>query len=129
MLWGLKESVFRDVDPTRLVQTEDVLVDSITAMIGPMAWTSGGPWSHIAVAPLSGQPYCGTLPSGGAGNGTDNWQTPSSYAYGYQLTGDPIFLTRAAQALAGGSPNLVHALEGQGFHNLENRAPLIAILQ
>jgi hypothetical protein len=129
MLWGLKESVFRDVDPPRLAQTEDVLVDSLTAMIGPMAWAGNGPWFHIAVAPLSGAPYCGSLPAGGAGNGIDNWQTPSSYAYGYQLTGDPLFLTRASEALAGGSPNLGNALQGQGFQNLENRAPLIALTQ
>jgi hypothetical protein len=128
-LWGMKESVFRNADPARFAQTEDVLVDSLYAMIGPMAWTPSGPWSHLAVAPLSGQPFCGTIPSGGGGNGLDNYQTPSSYAYGYQLTGDATFLTRAAQALAGGSPNLLDALEGQGQNNLENKAALIAVLQ
>jgi hypothetical protein len=128
-LWGMKESVLRNADPTRFAATEQILVDSLYAMIGPMAWSSSGPWSHLAVAPLSGAPYCGSIPSGGSGNGPDNYQTPSSYAYGYQLTGDPVFLTRAAQALAGGSPNLLAALMGQGNNNLENKAALIAVLQ
>jgi hypothetical protein len=131
MLWGLKESVFRDVDPARFAQTEQVLRDSCYAMIGPMAWSSAGPWSHLAVAPLNGQlpPYCGSVPTGGAGNGADNYQNPSSYAYGYELTGDATFLTKAALALAGGSPNLLAALKGQNFSNLENKAALMAALQ
>ena len=131
MLWGLKESVFRDVDPTRVASIENVLVASTTAMIGPMAWNGTGPWSHLAVAPLDNtqQPFCGSIPTGGGGNGNDNYQTPSSYAYGYMLTGDTTFLTRAAQAQAGGSANLLTALKGQGYNNLENKAALMSVLQ
>lgn len=130
MLWGLKESVFRDVDPTRVANVEQILIDSTYAMIGPMAWTANGPWSHLAVAPLTGStPYCGSVPTGGTGNGLDNYQNPSSYAYGYELTGDATFLTRAAQAQAGGAANLLNALKGQNYNNLENRAALMAVLQ
>jgi hypothetical protein len=129
MLWGLKESVYRDVDSARVAQLESVLQDSCYAMIGPMAWAGSGPWSHLAVGPLSGQPYCGSVPTGGTGNGLDNYQTPASYAYAYQITGDTTFLTRAAAAQVGGSANLLGALQNQNFNNLENRAPLIAILQ
>ena len=131
MLWGLKESIFRDVDPTRVAALESTLVDSAYSMIGPMAWNGTGPWSHLAVAPLDvTQPaYCGSIPTGGAGNGNDNYQTPSSYAYGYMLTGDTTFLTRAAQAQAGGSANLLTALRSQGFNNLENKAALMSALQ
>ncbi|MBM3990531.1 MAG: hypothetical protein FJ298_05915 [Planctomycetes bacterium] len=131
MLWGLKESVFRGVDAARVASVENVLVKSTAAMIGPMAWNGTGPWSHLAVAPLDSaqQPFCGSIPSGGGGNGNDNYQTPSSYAYGYMLTGNATFLTRAAQAQAGGSANLLTALQGQGYNNLENKAALMSVLQ
>lgn len=131
MLWGLKESVFRDVDPARVASVESVLVASTSAMIGPMAWNGTGPWSHLAVAPLdtTQPPFCGSIPAGGGGNGNDNYQTPSSYAYGYMLTGDATFLTRASQSQAGGSANLLTALKGQGYNNLENKAALMSVLQ
>jgi hypothetical protein len=108
-----------------------VLVASTSAMIGPMAWNGTGPWSHLAVAPLdtTQAPFCGSIPTGGGGNGNDNYQTPSSYAYGYMLTGDSTFLTRAAQAQAGGATNLLTALKGQGYNNLENKAALMSVLQ
>ncbi len=131
MLWGLKESVFRGSDPTKQQSVEQVIAASTSAMIGPMAWNGNGPWSHLAVAPTdpNQQPYCGLVPSGGGGNGNDNYQTPSSYAYGYMLTGDSTFLTRASAALAGGSTNLYNSLKGQNFNNLENKAALMALLQ
>lgn len=131
MLWSLRESVFRDLDQPRAAALGDSIAASCEAMIGPMAWATNlnAPWSHLAVGPLDGNlpPYCGSVPAGGAGNGGDPFQTPSSFAYGYELTGDPTFLNKA-QAMIGG-PNLLNAIKGQGFNNLENRAALIATLQ
>src|SRR5262249_45838198 len=110
MLWGLKESVFRDVDPARQYALADTIEASCYAMIGPMAWCSSlhAPWSHLAVAPLDPAlpPYCGSVPAGGAGNGGDPFQTPSSFAYGYELSHDPLFLSKAQEMLGG--PNLLN---------------------
>lgn len=131
MLWGLREGVFRDNDPARASALAESISASCYAMIGPMAWATSlhAPWSHLAVGPLDVNlaPYCGSVPAGGAGNGGDGFQTPSSFAYGYELTGDPTFLNKAQEMLGG--PNLLNALKGQGFNNLENKAALIATLQ
>jgi hypothetical protein len=131
VLLGMVESVFRGVDSARKAQTEQVLRDSLEAMIGPMAWSTEykAPWSHLAVAPLQNglQPYCGSVPPGGAGNGPDAFQTWSSFAYGFELTGKQEFLQKALE-MAGGS-NLLIALKAQGFGNLENQAALIAVCQ
>jgi hypothetical protein len=130
-LWGLKEGVFRDVDLPRQYALADTIAGSCYAMIGPMAWATSlhAPWSHLAVGPLdpAQPPYCGTVPAGGAGNGGDPFQTPSSFAYGYELTNDPTFLSKAQEMLGG--PNLLNALKSQGFNNLENKAALMATLQ
>jgi hypothetical protein len=82
MLWGLKETVFRGADPVHQQSLEQVIAASTSAMIGPMAWNGNGPWSHLAVAPTipTSSPTAARVPSGGGGNGNDNYQTPSSYA-------------------------------------------------
>lgn len=130
-LWGLKEAAFRGADSARLAQTEDVLVKSTQAMIGPMAWVPGwnAPWFLLAVTPkdLSQPAYCGTLPQGGSGNGPDEFQTWSSFAYGYELTGDPIFLQRAQEMSF--SNDLLAAIMNDGLDNMVNKAALLAILQ
>jgi hypothetical protein len=130
MLWSLKESVFRDRDPARFSQTEQTLLNSLYAMIGPLAWRPGnGPSSHLAVAPLGGTttPYCSSLPAPNAATGIDAYQTPCSFAYGYAITGDSAFLTKAGEMF--GNPNLVAALAGLYLANAEARAALIAIVQ
>jgi hypothetical protein len=133
MLLGMCESVFRDVDGARFAETRDALSWSVEAMIGPMAWnpTIHAPNAHIAVAPLDPQlpPYCGSLPPGGFGNGGDSYMTWSSFGYGFELTGDPVYYAKAAE-MAGTTPaNLLNAMQGMGFNNVENRAGLIAALQ
>ena len=134
-LWSLRESVLRDADLPRFQKIGEVIEQSTYAMIGPMAWHAGsnggwsGPWSHLAVAPLDPllAPYCGSLPSGGSGNGPDKYQTWTSFAYGYELTGDPIFLQRATEM--SGKPDLWSGIKAEGFGKLENMAGLIAVMQ
>jgi hypothetical protein len=131
MMWELKESVFRDVDPARFQQTQDTLRDSLYAMIGPMAWdnTVHGPMSMLAVAPLAiaQAPFCGAIPAGGSGNGGDKYQTPSSFAYGYEITGDPVFLNKAAEMFS--TTALLNTIKNQGMYSFENKAALLAVLQ
>lgn len=130
MLYGMLESVFRDADKTRFAQIEYVLEESLRAMISPLAWNAGmkGPHSIGAVGELNGTPYCTTLPAGAFGNGIDKFQVWSSFAYGYEMTGDATFLTRATE-MSGSNGTLLNMQEGMGFSNLENRAALIADLQ
>jgi len=130
MLYGMLETVFRDADKTRYAEIDYVLGESLRAMIGPLAWndTLHGPHSIGAVSTLAAQPYCQSLPAGGWGNGIDKYQTWSSFAYGYQKTGDSAFLTRAAE-MAGGGGTLWNMMTSMGFQNLENSAALVADLQ
>ena len=135
MLYGLVNSVFKDVDTGRTAALDFVLSKSTQAMIGPMCWSTGsnggiGPHSAIAVSPISisAQPFCGSLPSGGAGNGIDKYQMWSSFAYGLEKSGNSAFLTKASE-LAGGSGTLWGKMKVMGFNNLENRLALLADMQ
>ncbi|MBI5432875.1 MAG: hypothetical protein HZA52_08605 [Planctomycetes bacterium] len=128
-LVGAIEVALRDVDLARHQEVETSLKASLYAMIGPMGWsdTTKGPWTVTAVAPLSGgTPFCGSLPVNGTSGKPDKYYTWSSFAYGYELTGDPQFLD-LAETMAGG--NLLAILEGQGYTTLENRAALLALVQ
>jgi hypothetical protein len=132
MLYGMVNSAFKGVDAGREAAIDFVLTQSTQAMIGPMCWSNGtkaGPHSHSAVAPLgSPTPFCGSLPPGGAGNGIDNYQVWSSFAYGLEKTGNSTFLTKAAQ-MGGGSGTLWQQMKSMNFANLENRLALLADLQ
>jgi hypothetical protein len=131
LLWALKERVFRGADAARTAQVESVLRDSAYAMIGPLSWSTqfNAPWWALAVTQLapSYQPFCTSLPPGGADGGGDNYQSWCTFAYGWQLTGDPLFLQRAA-AMAGGG-NLLQNLLNGGVDNIQNKAALLATLQ
>jgi hypothetical protein len=69
------------------------------------------------------------VPSGGWGNGIDNYQTWSSFAYGYRLSGKQEFLNKASAMAGGSSATLWNKMTSMGFNNLENRLPLLADLQ
>jgi len=130
-LWGTRETVFQGVNKSKTKDIDAILVPSLRAMIQYPAWDSvlHGPASILAVAPLSPslKPFCGTMPQGGTLAGIDKFQIWSSYAYGYELTGDKTFLARALemnQAL-----DLRKSLENAGFGNIENRAALLSLTE
>jgi hypothetical protein len=60
----------------------------------------------------------------------EGFQDWSSFAYGYELTLDPLFL-RQAWTQAGGVdfPGLTQRLRNAGTANIENRAALLALVQ
>lgn len=130
-LWAIKERVFKGVDAGRLAQTESVISEAAYGMIGSLGWSTqnNAPWFNVAVTSLGTPylPFCSSLPSGGAGGGGDSYQSWCSFAYGWELTGDPLFLQRAT-AMAGGG-NLLQNLLDDGVDNIQNRAALLAILQ
>jgi len=133
-LQGLRETVFRRVHAGYDAMTRDVLLNSLYAFIGEMAWFPGqpGPWRYTGIGPLNiAQPiWCvrGQMPGNAFTAGDiEAFQDWSSFAWGYEITGDPIFLERATTQI--GVPNLMNRLLNEGTQNLENRAALIALLQ
>jgi hypothetical protein len=134
VLQGLRESVFRGVDPGHEAMTRDVLVNSLYAFIGEMAWFPGenAPWRYTGIGPLDVNlpVWCrrGQMPPDAwtAGD-TDGFQDWSSFAWGFEITGDPIFLERATTQLGGGV--LLNRLLNDGTTNIENRSALLALMQ
>lgn len=129
-LVSLRESVYRRADNDRLRRLNGVLQKSWEAMVSPVFWSSANhaPWSLVAVGPWdSTQPlFCTTIPLDGNAGYTDAFQCPSSLAYAYELTGNPVFLSRATEML--GAP-LSTAFLANPLDNLENTAALMALSQ
>jgi hypothetical protein len=133
-LQGLRESVYKGLDPGRSEMVRHVLVESLYAFLGPMAWNPGaGPWRYTGIGPkaISEPIWCssGQMPSDAVTTGDhETFQDWSSFAYGFELTGDPIFLDKALEQLQP-STDLWVRLRNEGTNNVENRAPLVALMQ
>ena len=135
-LWGVMETVFRGPYPGQTDRIDDIIVRSTYAMIGSLAWdpVKFGPHSILAVGPLAlnQQPYCtsASFPAtGGIQGGVDNYQTWSSFAYGYLLTGDNQFLDRVMEMTKTNKPTFNAAMETTAFGNLENRYGALSLSQ
>lgn len=132
-LWGMRQCVYRGVDPVRTLQVENILRESTYAMISYPAWSSQlkGPWAVVATGPtnISLPVYCAaTFPvDNTTDNGADKYQTWSSFAYGFELTGDPTFLQRAFE-MAGSQNDLLWELQNDMWQYLENRAALFSLV-
>jgi len=134
-LQGLRESVFRGADPVHGAITRDVLTESLYAFVSEMSWFPGesGPWRYTGIGPLDiSQPiWCSRSQMPGnawSAGDTDTYQDWSSFAYGYELTGDPLFLDKAMQQMPF-SPTLLFGMLNEGTDNVENRAALLALVQ
>ncbi len=131
-LWGVASSVYRGANPGTAQTIQGVIRRSAYSMVQFPAWSDQkhGPWSELAVAPLAQNrpPFCNSIPPAGTSAGVDKYQAWSSFAYGYELTGDPIFLVKALQ-MTGGGTNLLNSLKPAKYKNLENRAALIGLVQ
>ncbi|NOT29921.1 MAG: hypothetical protein HOP15_05665 [Planctomycetes bacterium] len=133
-LQGLRESVFKGADPGYSAMTRDVLVDSLYGFISEMAWAPGaGPYRYTGIGPLDiSQPvWCSRaqMPSDALTTGDiETFQDWSSFAYGFEITGDPIFLERALTQFFNGTDLLLH-LRNEGTNNIENRSALLALMQ
>jgi hypothetical protein len=132
-LRGMIETVYRGADPLITQLLTETYRKSLLSMLDPMAWAPGknAPWSISAVGPsdLFLPPYCdiSQVPVAGHSDYTDAYQNWSSFAYGFEATGDPTFLSFAQ--LQSGSADLVGALLVEGAKNVENRAALLALVQ
>jgi hypothetical protein len=133
-LQGLRESVFKGFDAGHSDMTRDVLIESLYAFVGDMAWSPGhGPWRYTGIGPrdVALPIWCSRSQMPSNAVTTDDYETFqdwSSFAYGFELTGDPLFLDRALVQFFG-STNLYQSLRNSGTDNLENRSPLLALMQ
>jgi hypothetical protein len=130
MLWGVLESVYRDVDPAREATLRDILKKSLYSLINFPSWhPNHGPWEGLAVSPRNPDlpPYCNVIPPNGHSAQIDGYLCWSSFGYGYELTGDPVFLARAAE-LSSNTSNLLNALKLKKWDNLENRVALFSVV-
>jgi len=134
---GLHESVFRDSHPGFAAMIRDILDGSLRAFISPMAWFPGqpGPWRFTGVGPLNrAQPvWCSRaqMPNDAWTAGDrETYQDWSSFAYGYELTRDPVFLEFARiQIGATSQADLLARLKNNGTSNLQNQAALLALME
>jgi hypothetical protein len=128
-LVGMRESVF-GADQADMLRINQVLANAIYGMVSPTVWdTQGhGPWAMIGVGAFDNTqaPFCNWWPNDGNYGIIDGYQTWSSYAYGYEVTGDPIFLTKAEEMLQN---ELNSGLHAEGTYFLEQRVALLALVQ
>lgn len=136
-LVGLRETVFRGADPGHTFMVRSLLVGSLRAFISDMAWFPGmsGPFRYTGVGPLdpSLPVWCSRAdmaPGTWTAGDLETYQDWSSFAYGYELTGDPVFLQFAGTQAGGSSfADLAWDMEISGLNNIENRVALLAAVQ
>ena len=134
-IWSMARTVYEGLDEDRRLRTDSILVRAFYGMISTPVWSTEyhGPWSLIAMGPIdtSQPPFCGLVMPDGVSTGADVSQVWPNFAYGTWLTGDSLFLQRAADCAnhRWGNPDLLSALQSKGFDNLNNSIPLLTLLQ
>ena len=128
---GLLESVLREEQPGLATALEGFLASHYAGFVSDSAWSTelSGPRNQYAVAPIGSDstPFCpGEQPAEGVSPTINGFQAWCTLAYAHRLTGDPIYLQRAAE-LAGGP--LSEFLHQGGLTNLGNRAALLEVVQ
>ncbi|MFN0008872.1 MAG: hypothetical protein ACKVXR_13305 [Planctomycetota bacterium] len=130
-IMGMRESVFRGDDLTKVAQTNQVLEKVLYAMISDYVWdeVGHGPAALFGVGGSSTDlpPFCDYIPTDGTYGYPDHALPWCSLAYGFEVTRDPQFLNRAAEAMNSG--NLTAACFAMGANEIENRAALLALVQ
>ena len=131
-LRGVLETVFRGRSATMTALTESVLRDAYYGFISPTAWSSfaDGPIEQYAVAPVdnTSTPFCSLaqVPADGQSADSNKYQTWCTLGFAHDLTGDPIFLSKAAEMIGG---DLLTELLADGVDNIQNRAALLSVVQ
>jgi hypothetical protein len=129
-LVSMRETVFGAADPDRVTQLNGVLRRTLYGMFNPLVWSASlhGPWAMMSVGPAdtSLPPYCSWAPDDGNYGIIDAYQTWSSFAYGYEITGDGLFLSKAGEMIQG---DLAARLHQEGTTYIQTRAALLALVQ
>jgi len=131
MLRSMTETIFRSEDEDRADRIEQIMVRSARGNTRAPYWseTEHAPYNFMAVGPYDHDAplYCGDVPNGAHSPNFDRSQYWSSLAYAYEISGDELFLFRAAEMAGGG--DLFNQMAGSGLSNLGNMAALIALIQ
>ncbi|MAF66647.1 MAG: hypothetical protein CMJ84_13435 [Planctomycetes bacterium] len=129
-LWGVRASVFGQRRADLRGRLDAVLAPNLAAMISEQVWNpeenAPATWAVMGPYDVELPSFCDTPPPD-AILGGDAYQTWSSFAYGFRLTGDWLFLDRAAEML--GAPLTTAALGTEAYGHIENRAALLSLVQ
>jgi len=130
-LWGIRTSVYSGQDDDRADRIDAMLRQSTAAMISPIVWSEShnSPHFYTALGPYDPElpAFCGYLPPGG-NEGDDGWQTWNIYVFGYLITGEQQYLTKAA--LQAGGTLSIHSVTSNGAAGkLETRAGMMSLIQ
>lgn len=135
-MMGMRQTVFRDVDPARVDVIDAMLTDSFLGGIVSPAWsfTLHGPWGRLAVSdPDPASPlFCTAIPPDGQAPWRDNHQSWSSLAFGFRMLGQSVFLERAKEmaGVPGATPAVLRNLMLHADElNWENQATLMTLLE
>lgn len=131
---GCLFNIYEGTGEPRESSLRNALIQACYGMVqAPSFKPNSGPFSYQAVGPLdiTQSLFCSSPLPPGADSGTgEKFQSPSTYGYGWHLTGDPIFLQKAAEAF-GGPGALKAVLEQTNWttNNLGNNASLLRAWQ
>ncbi len=131
-LYGALKSAYEGTGSTRESILEDVLRRAFYGFVDAKYWdpVRQAPYQQAAVAPLdlSAPLFCSSIPIDGVtSDDWDSYQCWSSFAYGFEMTFDPVFLIYASWLI--GDIDLGAALQAGGTNNVQNRAALLALSQ
>lgn len=130
---GLITTVYGTADAARSLQLLAVLEESLRAFVSAMSWFPGhpSPWTKTALGPLPVDQgnWCdqAQIPPDGVVPEYESYQNWSCLGWGYEHTGDPLFLEKALLQSGGG--DLYANLLAAGAENVENKAALLALAQ
>ena len=130
-LRAIANTVFREFEDDKAERLDDVMVTRAYGTISSAFWSqeNGAPHGTVAVGPydLTQPPYCGAA--------TDHWASPqtdtkypwNSLAYAYELTGDQVFLDRAADVA--NTTSLANFFDQNQLSDLDNRYAMLTLVQ
>jgi hypothetical protein len=106
-LWSLYSSVFENADPARAAQLKTVLVKVAKAITNAPTWATGnfGPYAHIVIGNLQGEPFCSATSSdigfGQHGPSIYPYYDRNTLAIGYLFSDDLFFINRLETMVGG----------------------------
>jgi hypothetical protein len=128
---GMRRTVFEGTNQAVYDTLTYVLREGAEASIAPPFWNPGQAAQHKHVAtrriPAESEDFCTNVPHDGFTTFFDRWVGMTGWAYVYKETRDAIYLLRAAEAIGGS--NALSQLELQGLDEIDDKAPMMALLQ
>lgn len=137
MIWttalhAFLRNVYENSGSPRESTLRNVIAQSARSFIDPVAFSPNqGPWKFLGVTDASlAQPLCALpVPPNWAGQ-VDNYMIWDTYAMGYEMTQDPIFIDKAIESCGGTMASLKTYLEKINYgSNLGNNSKLLETMQ